>query len=156
MPDKKANDKDTAMKTIVFVCSGNTCRSPMAEGICRVLLRENGIEGVECTSCGLDAETGAPATGKAVRAARAYGADIFDHESRPLGRSLLKRGDLFVCMTENQAQELTVKYHVPPDKVIVLDIADPYEGDEMEYADCAYEIHNALLDLLKQNRFDVG
>ena len=139
------------MKTIVFVCTGNTCRSPMAEGIFRVLLRENGIEGVECMSCGLEADNGAPATGKAVRAAKAYGADISEHQARQLGRSLLKRGDLFVCMTKYQAEELIMKYDVPQNKVIVLNIRDPYGGDEMEYADCAYEIHDALLDLLKRN-----
>ena len=138
------------MKTIVFVCTGNTDRSPMAEGIFRVLLRENGIEDVECTSRGLDVDSGAFVKGKAVRAAKVYGADISEHQPRQLGRSLAKRGDLFVCMTEYHAQDLIAAYDVPQDKVIVLNIEDPYGGDEMKYADCAYDIHDALSDLIKE------
>ena len=140
-------------KTVVFVCTGNTCRSPMAEGFFRALLHENGIEGVECVSCGLYAGYHAPATGKAVRAARAYGVDISGHQTRPLSCTLLERGDLFVCMTESHRQELIMKYHVPQDRVRVLDVADPCGGDEMEYADCAYDIRDALLTLLKDEWF---
>lgn len=142
--------KDTANKNIVFVYMGNTCRSPMAEGIFRELLRENGIEDVECASRGLDVDSGALVKGNTVRAAKAYGADISGHQPRQLSRILAKRGDLFVCMTEYHAQELTTAYEVPQDKVTVLNIEDPYGGDEMKYTDCAYDIHDALSELIKK------
>ena len=87
------------MKTVVFVCTGNTCRSPMAAGLFHVLLRQNGVTDVAVTSCGTGAFPGMPPTDQAVTAAAEYGADISDHRSRPLSSYLLAEGDLFVCMT---------------------------------------------------------
>ena len=110
------------MKTIVFVCTGNTCRSPMAEGIFRVLAEKYGLTDVTCTSCGTCAYTGLPANPYAVSAASAYGADISTHRSRALTQYLLEEGDLFVCMTQHHALQLLrflpccfLPIHNPPD-----------------------------------------
>ena len=64
------------MRKIVFVCTGNTCRSRMAEGIFRVLAEKYGLRDTECTSCGLNTYEGLPVSENAVTAAAAYGADI--------------------------------------------------------------------------------
>ena len=138
------------MKTIVFVCTGNTCRSPMAEGMFRVMLREHGITGVDVTSCGLGAFPGMPASDYAVEAAAAYGADIARHRSRPLSRYLLDAGDLFVCMTENHRQLLLP--YLPTEKLRVLSggVADPYGGTPEQYRLCAAQIRDGLPTLLKE------
>ena len=132
------------MRKIVFVCTGNTCRSPMAEGLFRVLAEKYGLKDVECTSCGLSAFTGMPATDHAVEAAAAYGADISSHRSRPITEYLLSQGDLFVCMTKQHAAQLAP--YLPPEKLCVLGdgIPDPFGGTREEYEKCAAAIYAAL------------
>ena len=129
------------MRKIVFVCTGNTCRSPMAEGLFRVLAEKYGLKDVEC---GLSAFTGMPVTDYAVEAAAAYGADISSHRSRPITEYLLSEGDLFVCMTKQHAAVLSP--YLPPEKLCVLGdgIPDPFGGTQEEYRKCAAAIYAAL------------
>ena len=77
---------------ILFVCTGNTCRSPMAEGITRALAAEQHKD-VTTVSAGLFAAYGAKPTEQAVVAVRSI-ADISDHESRPLTMELVNAADL--------------------------------------------------------------
>ena len=140
------------MKTIVFVCTGNTCRSPMAEGIMRQMLREYGIGDVNVTSCGLYVgdELREPPTGKAVRAVGSlYGVDISAHRTRALSE-VIEQGDLFIGLTKGHANDLVTKHHLPADKVIAMDVDDPCGGDEMEYQEVAIDIHTYLLRHLKE------
>ena len=136
---------------IVFVCTGNTCRSPMAEGICRALLAERGIEDVICESCGLSAFAGMPATPYAITAAAEYGADLSAHRSRAVTQYLLDEGDLFVCMTSAHAAALSA--YVPDEKLRVLadEIPDPFGGTEADYRACAAAIHAGLLKLIEKD-----
>ena len=138
------------MKTVVFVCTGNTCRSPMAEGLFRVLLQQNGVSDVEVTSCGTGTFPGMQASANAVAAAAEYGADISDHRSRPITRYLLDEGDLFVCMTE--AHRSILSDYLPPERLRVLSsgISDPYGGDLARYRACAAEIWDGLQSLIKE------
>ena len=79
---------------ILFVCTGNTCRSPMAEGITRALAAEQHKD-VTTVSAGLFAAYGAKPTEQAVEAVRSI-ADISDHESRPLTMELVNAADLII------------------------------------------------------------
>ena len=139
------------MKTVVFVCTGNTCRSPMAEGMFRVLLQQHGVTDVEVTSCGTGSFPGMPPSEYAVTVAAEYGADIAAHRSRPISHYLLEQGDLFVCMTAQQHEYL--RHFLPSYSLRILsptDISDPYGGDLEQYRTCALQIWEALQTLIKE------
>ncbi len=129
---------------ITFICTGNTCRSPMAEGLFKKIIKDRGIEGITCSSCGLYAYAGDSATPEAIKAAGELGADISEHRSRPFSQYIADETDLFVCMTESHAT--AIRSVVPDAKVIVPGggIADPYGGDDEIYSACAADIQYNL------------
>lgn len=125
---------------ISFICTGNTCRSPMAEGICRKILEDRGIDGIVVKSCGLAAFPGDCASPNAVAAARKLGADISSHRSTPLNPYILDETDVAVCMT--QAHKNAILSVAPMCRVLVPSdgITDPYGGDEAVYDQCAAQL----------------
>lgn len=129
---------------ITFVCTGNTCRSPMAEGLFKKIIEEKKLDGITCSSCGIYAFAGDSATPEAVEAVRGMGVDISAHRSRPFSEYIADETDLFVCMTPSHAQ--AVKSVAPTKKITVLGggIADPYGGDSEIYLSCAEEIQYHL------------
>ena len=86
-------------RRLLFVCSGNTCRSPMAERLARRQVEGRGLEDVEVRSAGTFAGRGAPASSGAVLAARRQGLDLSGHRSTPLGPDLVEWADLVLAMT---------------------------------------------------------
>ena len=86
------------MEQIIFICTGNTCRSPMAEGLFRA---HNGEEktGLTAASAGLYTENGLPASANAVAAAGERGADLSAHRSRQLTAEMAENAKYLVCMT---------------------------------------------------------
>ena len=91
---------------IMFVCTGNTCRSPMAEGALKKLLETRTSGSYEVISSGTNAATGYPATLYAIEAAKIWDADISNHESQPLTEELIKKSDLILCMTTSHLIEV--------------------------------------------------
>jgi protein-tyrosine-phosphatase len=136
------------MKKIMFICTGNTCRSPMAMGLFREMLRQRGIEDVVCESAGLYAMAGDAAEPNAVEAASELGADISAHHARPFSPYMAQDTDLFVCMTPVHALQL---YDIPEEKKYILagGVPDPYGGNLEEYRKCAKLISEGLQKLLK-------
>lgn len=84
---------------VLFVCTGNTCRSPLAEALARRRAREAGLADVEFRSAGTHAADGAPASRGSVEAAAEVGLDLRAHGSTPLDGRLLDWADLVVCMS---------------------------------------------------------
>jgi protein-tyrosine-phosphatase len=124
------------VKRILFVCTGNTCRSAMAEGIARARL---GLEaGVAFESAGLYALDEAPATPHAVTVAAEAGVDLGGHRARSVTREMAEGADRIYVMTRSQAEALGHMGSDLGDRVVLLDprgedVADPYGGDLAAY-----------------------
>ncbi|HUO56539.1 MAG TPA: low molecular weight protein arginine phosphatase [bacterium] len=106
-------------KKILFVCTGNTCRSPMAEGLLKKMARESGWP-VEVQSAGLAAFAGIPAAPEAVEACREKGVDISSHQTQPLGKNLVMESDLIVTMTLKHKEMILKKMPALENKVSTL------------------------------------
>ena len=131
---------------ILFVCTGNTCRSPMAEGLFKKLLADKKIENINCSSAGLFAMTGDEVTANSVKACERFGTDISAHRARRITSYILDETDKFVCMTPEHAASLSL--YVSSEKLFVLGngIPDPFGGDLETYIRCANSIRTALVD----------
>lgn len=127
---------------ITFICTGNTCRSPLAEGLFKKMNTEH-----EVYSAGLNTVFGMNVSENSVIAARDYGVDISEHLSHPLSKELLMATDLFVCLGHSHAMQLIPV--VGKGRVYVLGdgISDPYGGSLETYKKCAEEIHKGLIKL---------
>ncbi|MBR2867825.1 MAG: low molecular weight phosphatase family protein [Clostridia bacterium] len=130
---------------ILFVCTGNTCRSPMAEGIFKKIVSDKKIDNINASSAGLFAMTGDSVAENAVRAVERFGCDISAHRARRITSYVLDETDKFVCMTPEHAASLAL--YVPSDKITVLGrgIPDPYGGNLETYLTCANSIRTAIL-----------
>ena len=133
---------------VIFVCTGNTCRSPLAEGLFRDKLQKLNIDGVEVTSAGLAAFAGDEVSANSVNAARNYGVDISAHRARPLSPYELEDSLVF-CLGASHYNALAP--YVEKDRLFILGkgISDPYGGTQEVYDRCAEEINNALDGVMK-------
>ena len=118
-----------------FVCTGNTCRSPMAAALLRRALDKRGREDILVESAGLAAGAAAPASEYALAAAAEIGLDLSGHLSRPFTPALAAGAARIVAMTAGHAAVLTGRFAVPPRKVIVPSggIPDPFGGTLADY-----------------------
>ncbi len=132
------------MLNITFVCTGNTCRSAMAEGLFKKLIKERGLQDISCRSCGLSAFTGDEATPQAIESAKERGVDLKSHRATAINQYILAETDIMVCMTE--AHKKAVMSINPDFKIIVPSggIPDPYGGNLQTYGECADKIESFL------------
>lgn len=106
------------MKRILFVCTGNTCRSPMAEALLRKMAEEEGLE-IEVKSAGLSAFDGAEASQYAIEALKEKEI-VLNHQAKMVDQSLIEWADLIFTMTRHHKQALIQHYPESADKVFLV------------------------------------
>jgi protein-tyrosine-phosphatase len=116
----KASIPPASIRSILFVCTGNTCRSPLAEGFLKKLLERNSPRRIEVGSAGLTALPGSPASLQALRVAREYSVSLEEHQSRLVTPELIDKGDLIVVMEPRHRQQLLDLYPQASGKILLL------------------------------------
>lgn len=154
--DTTHSDAPRGRRSILFICTGNTCRSPLAEAICRRLLADElGCEpnellhrGFEVKSAGVMAYPGDLASGPAVDVARELNADLEAHRSQPVNPELLDRATTIFAMTRSHLLSLTIRFpNVGPTPQLLCgdrDLPDPIGGALDDYRACAAIIREHL------------
>jgi protein-tyrosine phosphatase len=157
--------EEVNLTTVLFVCTGNTCRSPMAEAIFRRLLAERlqakeadlPARGYRVVSAGTAAGHGGMATEEAERAVKKYGADLSQHSSQPVSVAMVEEADRVYVMTERHRKVLVEWMPEHGAKIALLDpsgeeIDDPIGGSAEVYRLCAEHVHRSVAERLKELR----
>jgi protein-tyrosine-phosphatase len=139
---------------ILFICSGNTCRSPLALAAWRALQKQGRVpQDIEAHSAGTSAANDAVAAQHSVVLAQAWGQDLSTHASQPLRGELLETADYFFVMSYDQAFALREYFQIPKEKIRMLgefdefeqgEILDPFGGSREAYETCAAKIFRSV------------
>jgi protein-tyrosine-phosphatase len=108
------------VRRILFVCTGNSCRSVMAQGLLRHLLARAGAEDIRVDSAGVFAMEGMAATRETLSVLQAIGVDGSAHRSRPLSAELVREADLVFVMEPFQAEEVARRVPEAKEKIHLL------------------------------------
>src|SRR6266566_9478929 len=140
------------MKTILFVCTGNICRSPMAEGLFRQAIK--GRNDFRVLSAGVGAVDGLPPSEYAVHALKELGIDISRQRSRMLTGELIQQADFIFGMTHSHVDAVTLLYPQAAEKTFLLrefdETLDNYEADISDPIGGSYEIYVSCRDQIEQ------
>lgn len=132
------------MKKILFVCSGDTCRSPMAKAIFRKRLKEKGIKNISCSSAGIDVQPDeTKLSAGAEYALGLLGIRNFRHKARQIQESTISESDYVLTMTLGHKRMLLEKFHNLNNVFCIaefiqgMDVFDPYGKSKDDYFETA-------------------
>ncbi|NLJ97706.1 MAG: low molecular weight protein arginine phosphatase [Tissierellia bacterium] len=144
---------------ILFVCTGNTCRSPMAAALLEEMARKEGMD-IKVKSAGIFAQAGQKASKGAIHVLKMDGIDIEDtHKASMVSLDLLKEADLILTMGTSHKDALISRFKFVEGKTYTLkeyaygieeDIEDPFGGDIYIYNSTKDEIKDVLKDIIKK------
>lgn len=147
---------------LLFICTGNICRSPMAEGLARHLARDLG--GIEVKSAGLGAPSGQAPSTHAIEVMKELAIDISEFRSKPVTRELVEWADTILVMTYGHLDNMLMLYPQAAEKTFLLrefetnvgpderEIEDPIGQSQAVYRRTRDQIRDALLEVLASLR----
>lgn len=140
---------------VLFICTGNTCRSPIAEGLLKDIASTNNLD-LKIKSAGIYTANGEEASKNAIRALEKLNIDISNHKSQIVTKELIHEADLILTMSKSHKEALLLDYPHIREKVYLLseyafgeerDIADPFGMNLHNYEIARDEIYNALKNI---------